>query len=85
MVPKSKKDQVKRTKLALHVMRHLVFHDVGGIADLELGGDDETEEVVVREVPITILRVSGREERQTLEEPQEEGTGVIRRVNLLKT
>ena len=67
------------------MVRHLVLHDFGGIADLELGGDDEAEEVVVREVPITILRVSGREERQTLEEPQEEGTGVIRRVNLLKT
>ena len=83
-----KKDQVKRTKwgpstLLLHVVGQVVVHDVGGVVDLELGRDNETEKIIVREIFVRGLCVGSFELCHTFEETEQEGTSEVGRIDLL--
>ena len=62
---------------------HLVLHDFGGIFHFEFRFDKETEEGIVGEVGVPIVRVGGLEERHTFEETEQEGTGEHGRVDFL--
>lgn len=62
---------------------HLVLHAVIGIAYRELGGDQHVEEVSSGEFLVLIRSVRRFELCHAVEETQEEGRGVHRRVNAL--
>ena len=64
-------------------VRHLVLHDFGGIFHFEFRFDKETEEGIVGEGVVPIVRVGGLEERHSIEEPEKEGHRVVGRWDLL--
>ena len=66
-------------------MGHVVLHAGVGIADCELGGDEEFEEGGAIEIDIDVSGMGSFELRHTLEEPKEELVSVIGRIYTLVT
>ena len=66
-------------------MGHFVLHAGVGIADCELGGDEEFEEGGAIEIDIDVSGMGSFEFRHTFEEPKEELVGVIGWVDALVT
>ena len=64
-------------------MGEVVVHTFGGVDHFELRGDEEAEEIFVRQAAVTTDGVVRFELSHAVKETQEEGRREMRRINLL--